>query len=160
VAVTLVPMRWLDPDETYEEKIARIDKAIGTYEDRRVVLVGESAGGAVAVASYRRFRTRVTGVVTVCGMNQGAGVVNPALYRKNRAFRDAMLASDEALPRLTAADKANMLTVYSSRDGVIGEKDTLIGGVRSVDVKVPIHMLAIGYVLFLRSNLVIKSVDY
>lgn len=157
VAVTLVPMHWLNPDETYEDKIARIGKAIGMYEDSTVVLVGESAGGAVAIACYRRFREHVSGIVTVCGMNQGVGVVNPALYRKNRAFRDAMLASDSVLPTLTQKDKTNMLTIYSSNDGVIGKKDTLLDGVRSVDIKVPLHMLAIGYVLFVRNDLVIKN---
>ena len=157
VAVTLVPMRWRDPRETYEDKIARITGAIEKYDDRSVVLVGESAGGAVAIACYRRFREQVARVVTVCGMNQGAGVVNPVLYRKNRAFRDAMIASDQALPTLTPKDKTNMLTIYSSNDGVIGKKDTLLEDVRSVDIKIPLHMLAIGYVLFVRSSLALGS---
>ena len=157
VAVTLLPMRWLDPDETYEQKVVRIGEAIGKYDDRVVTLVGESAGGAVAIGCLRRYRTQVTQVVTVCGMNQGAGIVNPALYRKNRAFRDAMLVSDETLPTLTTDDKADILTVYSSRDGVIGKKDTLIEGVSSIDIKIPLHMLAIGYVLFVRYDLVIGN---
>lgn len=160
VAVTLVPMRWLDPQETYEDKVTRIGEAISKYDDRRVVLVGESAGGAVAIACYRRFREQIARVVTVCGMNQGAGAVNPVLYRKNRAFRDAMVASDSALPALTAKDKTNMLTIYSSNDGVIGKKDTLLEGVRSIDVNVPLHMLAIGYVLLVRNDLVIKNEKY
>lgn len=157
VAVSLVPMRWLDPQETYEDKVARIGEAITKFDDRRVVLVGESAGGAVAIACYRRFHEQIARVVTVCGMNQGAGVVNPVLYRKNRAFRDAMMASDDALPALTAKDKTNMLTIYSSNDGIIGKKETLLEGVRSIDIKIPLHMLAIGYVLFVRSSLVTGS---
>ena len=160
VAVTLVPMRWRDPHETYEEKIARITGAIEKYDDRSVVLVGESAGGAVAIACYRRFHERVARVVTVCGMNQGVGAVSPILYRKNRAFRDAMIASDRALPTLTAKNKTSMLTIYSSNDGVIGKKDTLLEGVRSIDVNVPLHMLAIGYVLLVRNDLVIKNEKY
>mgnify|MGYP003335341617 CR=1 FL=1 len=155
IAVTLVPMRWHDRDETYEEKTARVDKAIRKYDDRTVILVGESAGGAVAVACFHRFRAHIHQLVTVCGMNQGVGNVSPRLYRKNRAFRDAMLASDDAIPLLTATDKADVLTIYSSRDGVIGERDTLIAGTSSVDTKIPLHMFAIGYVLFVRPCLVI-----
>ena len=86
--------------------------------------------------------------------------MNPVLYRKNRAVRDAMVASDSALPALTAKDKTNMLTIYSSNDGVIGKKDTLLEGVRSIDVNVPLHMLAIGYVLLVRNDLVIKNEKY
>lgn len=158
VAVTFVPMRWLDPKETYEEKVVRIQSALLKYEDRNVTLVGESAGGAVAIACYERFRSRVSGAVTVCGMNQGAGAVNPVLYKKNLAFRDAMLAVDKALPNLSSQDRATMLTIYSSNDGVIGKKETVLKGVRSIDIKVPLHMLAIGYVLFLKSSLVTKNI--
>ena len=68
-----------------------------------------------------------------------------------------MMASDDALPALTAKDKTNMLTIYSSNDGIIGKKETLLEGVRSIDIKIPLHMLAIGYVLFVRSSLVTGS---
>lgn len=158
LAVTLVPMRWLDPNETYEEKINRIYEAIVKYDGRTVGLVGESAGGPVAIACYRRFRKEVSGVVTVCGMNKGASAVNPVLYRKNLAFHDAMLASDKTLLQLTLEDKTHMLTIYSSNDGIIGKKETLIDGVRSVDIKVPLHMLAIGYMLFVRNSIIAKNI--
>ncbi len=155
VAVTLVPMHWRDPHETYEEKVARIGKAIDRYEDREIILIGESAGGAVAIASLHHFRGKITRLVTICGMNQGTGNVNPSLYRRNRAFRDAMLASDRTLPVLTPPEKAMMQIIYSSRDGVVGEKDTCIEGVRAIDIKIPMHMIAIGYTLLFGRQLVI-----
>ena len=103
-----------------------------------------------------RYKQKIKRTITVCGMNQGAGVVNPALYEKNHAFREAMREVDRVLPGLTKSDRSKMFTIYSSNDGVIGLKDTLLEDVRSYDVKVPVHTLAIGYVLFVRPNLVIS----
>lgn len=157
VRATLVPMRWLNKHESFEEKLARLGTEIEKHSDRQIVLVGESAGGAVAIAALKKYRDRVSRIVTVCGMNQGADVVNPVLYEKNRAFRGAMLTADKAFESLSVKDRADMFTIYSSRDGVIGEKDTLLDGVRSFDIGVPIHIVAIGYVLLLRPSLVIKS---
>lgn len=153
--VELVPMRWSDPDESFEQKLARIEQAISRSEVP-VTIVGESAGGAVALTATDRFRGRVAATITICGMNHDAEDVNPRLYRRNSAFRDAMEHSDKVVATLTKKDKATMSIVYSSKDFTVRPKNTMITGVSSVDLKTIGHMTTILYVLYLRSSMMIS----
>lgn len=154
IRVTLVPMRWTDAHETYEQKLRRIRDAIGRYPGHEVVLAGESAGGAMAIVAMDRFKDQVSRVVTICGMNQGAGNVNPKLYDRNHCFRDAMQEADRIIPNLTDEDLERLYILYSSRDNVVRPKDTLIRGARAFDLGTPLHQLAILSVLYLRTRLV------
>lgn len=158
VTITHVPMHWASPNETYEEKLARIERAIKTYDDRETILVGESAGGAMAIVALRRYREHINRVVTVCGMNQGAENVNPRLYRKNRAFKAAMSEVDTIIPTLSAREKAAALTIYSTADMTVRPKDTLIAGVKAYDLKIPGHMFVILVVLLIHYRLVVRGI--
>lgn len=150
VAVSHVAMRWLDGDETFVQKLDRIKAKIDLYPGSKVVLVGESAGGAASIVAMNRFQGQVARLVTICGMNHGAANVNPKLYQKNRAFKEAMLEADSIMQRLSPKSKAMMLTVYSSKDFTVRPKNSLINGVEAVDLMIPGHMIAILSVLFLR----------
>lgn len=157
IRVSHIPMNWLDPVETLEEKLNRIQMVISAYPNERVTLVGESAGGAVAIIASKRFKGSVYGTVTLCGMNQGAGNVSPVLYKRNKAFHDAMIKADTVIPSLTDDDKNNLYVVYSSADITVRPKDTLIAGVVSLDIKTPGHMFAILDVLYFRSSIITKQ---
>lgn len=156
VKVSHMPMRWEDPEETYEQKITRLKVLVDTYPDAQVTLVGESAGGSVAISATRRFKHRVNRTVTVCGMNYGAGNVNPSLYSRNVAFRDAMIGADRTVATLSKDERAMLYTIYSSMDFTVRPKNTLIEGVSSYDLKVFGHMQAILLVLFVRFGLILK----
>lgn len=153
VAVELVPMRWSDATETFSQKLDRI-KAIIDADPSPVVLVGESAGGAMAIAATNAFHAQVMATITLCGMNQGAGNVNPRLYRRNPAFRDALERADLIVPSMNDDTKQRMLVIYSSYDQTVKPKDTLIEGVRSHDLETPGHLTSILLALKLRSGLV------
>ncbi|HEX8390173.1 MAG TPA: alpha/beta hydrolase [Candidatus Saccharimonadales bacterium] len=155
--VSLLPMRWADRHETYEQKIARLHALIDTRPDDKLVLVGESAGGAVVLAALRSLGPRVDRVVTICGMNHGASSVGAHIYRKNSAFRAAMQATDEVTSTLTQAEKGRIKTVYSSRDLTVRPKHTLLPGVDAVDIKVPGHLHSILSVLLKHSELVVQA---
>lgn len=157
ILVTHVPMRWSDPTESYEQKLARVRAAIESKPGHQTILVGESAGGAVVIGAMHQFSASVDRVVTVCGMNQGEANVNPRLYQKNRAFRGAMQAADRAVRSLNDTDRAKIVTIYSSGDFTVRPKDTLLPGVRSYDLRIAGHMYAILAVLFLRHSLVLKD---
>lgn len=157
VAVTHVPMHWMNPAESYEEKIARIEKAVLSYRDRETIVVGESAGGAMAIVALRRYQGNVNRVVTVCGMNQGAGNVSGRLYQKNKAFKEAMYEADMIVPNLTDKEKAACTTIYSSADLTVRPSDTLIADVKAYDLRIPGHMFVILAVLFGYYRLIIKG---
>jgi pimeloyl-ACP methyl ester carboxylesterase len=155
VSVTLVPMRWSDKDETFEDKLDRIKQAIDS-KPVPAVLVGESAGGAMAIAVAAQFPTKVIHTITLCGMNQGAGSVGAHLYRKNPAFREAMTQADKVTANRSDADASKMTILYSSRDSTVRPKDTLIANVTAIDLKTPGHMPTILTVLYLRSRFVLS----
>lgn len=154
--VSHIAMNWLDPDETLEGKLGRIKAVINAHPNEPVTLVGESAGGAMVLVASHRFKGLVHDTVTLCGMNQGSGNVRAALYKRNRAFRDAMVEADTIISNLTNDDKNKLYVVYSSADYTVRPKDTLIDGVESKDIKTPGHMFAILDVLFLRSSVITK----
>lgn len=159
VVVTHIPVRWSSPDETYEQKLARIETVVMSRPGYQTVLVGESAGGAMAIAAAAAFPDHVARIVTVCGMNQGAGNVSTHLYRKNPAFRNAMVEADAVTSGRHGFDKSRMSIIYSSRDFTVRPKDTLIAGVTAIDLKTPGHMAAILNVLYRRSKLVLDLVS-
>lgn len=155
VRVTHVPMRWRDPVETFDEKLARIQTVVEHYPDEVVVLVGESAGGAVVLAAMREFHDSVDRVVTICGMNHGVHNVNPRLYEQNPAFQSAMQGADTVYGSLTEAEKDKLLTIYSSRDFTVRPDNSLITGVASYDLRTLGHMSAILDVLYRKFALIV-----
>ncbi len=152
--VSHIPMNWLDPVETLEHKLERLQKVINKHPYHKVTLVGESAGGAMALVASQRFKELVHETVTLCGMNRGTGSVSPTLFKKNRAFFDAMTESEKVISSLTNDDKNKLHIVYSSADITVRPKNSLISGVSSQDLKTPGHMFAILDVLFLRFKLI------
>lgn len=156
IKVSHMPMRWEDPTESYEQKIDRLKAFIDRYPEGDVILVGESAGGSVAIAATRRFAQQITRTVTVCGMNYGVANVNPTLYAKNIAFKDAMLQADHTVESLSDKERSKLRILYSSMDFTVRPKNTLIQGVSSQDLKIFGHMQAILAVLYLRFGLVLQ----
>lgn len=154
--VSHIAMNWLDPDETLEGKLGRIKTVINAHPNEPLTLVGESAGGAMALVASHRFKDLVNNTVTLCGMNQGSGNVRPSLYKKHKAFRDTMVEADTVIAGLTNDDKNKLYIVYSSADVTVRPKHTLIAGVESRDIKTPGHMFAILDVLFFRSSIITK----
>jgi len=157
VKATHMPMHWSDPSETFEQKLRRLKEELTRYPGMQTILVGESAGGAVALCALRRFATDIDQVVTVCGMNQGAANVSGRLYDKNPAFRDAMREVDDVVATLSEQERSKILTLYSSFDQTVRPQHTLLKSVTSRDLKMPGHAVTILYVLFLRYRLVTGS---
>jgi pimeloyl-ACP methyl ester carboxylesterase len=156
VKVSHFPIKWENARETYDDKLDRLQEMIDTYPEAKVIVVGESAGGSVAISATRRFKNKIDSVVTVCGMNYGANNVNPALYRKNRAFHEAMLDADRVIPTLNDDERSRLNTIYSSMDFTVRPKNTLIAGVSSHDLKIAGHAPSILTVLFFRYDLILK----
>lgn len=154
VKVTHIAMHWLDQNETMEQKIERVQTAVNKYPDAETIVVGESAGGAMAIVVADKFAHDISEVVTVCGMNFGVANVSPHLYKKNPAFRSVMERADEIHDRLAQQAKDRMFILYSSRDFTVRPRNTLVRGVASKDIGYVGHMTAILAVLFWRFPLI------
>lgn len=140
-------MRWNDRHETYEEKYERIIKAIGQAKGEEVVLVGESAGGAMVLFTFSRQLDRVSRVVTICGYNHGAADVHSYHKRAHPAFYQMIPMVDLIVEGFTTDARRRITTIYSSRDRLVTPKHSRIDGSREVIKHTPIHVLAITKVL-------------
>lgn len=153
VGVELVPMRWHDATESFGQKLDRI-KTIIDADKSPVVLVGESAGGAMVIKATNEFQDHVVATITLCGMNHGAKNVNARIYDRNPAFHQAMKAADRVVATMDEQAKRKTLIIYSSQDHTVRPTNTLVSGVQSYDLRTPGHLTSIMLALKLRSELV------
>lgn len=149
--VTFVPMTWNDRKRTYEESYERICHAIAKAKGDEIILVGESAGGAMALYTFSRQRENVSRVITICGYNYGASEVNPAHKHLHPAFYALMPKVDEVVERLTPEMRARITTIYSTMDHVVTPRHSRIEGTREVVIHTPGHLMAITRILLAKS---------
>lgn len=154
VTVELVPMTWRSG--TFEQKIARIDQAIDRAKGKRVVIIGESAGGSMAMHMYAR-RDDLYKVMTLCGKNTNPGGVSPSYYRHNPAFRTSMEHLDESLAELTTAQKKNFVSIHPIYDPVVPVRETLLTGCKQVRLFAVGHLITIALALTIFSPIVVRA---
>ncbi len=157
---TLVPMHWSDKTETYEQKCERVEQVMDESGDDEVVLVGESAGGAMALYVYALHHARIKHVVTVCGYNHGAEDVIQFQRRRHPAFYPLLVELDKKLPTLSPDMRQRITTMYSRRDRVVEVKHSYIKGAHAIELPTPGHFLSIGYVLTKRIQPILSSTRY
>ena len=141
--VTFVPMRWSDRHETYDDKYARIAKAIEQIDADELILVGESAGGAMALFAFSRNLKRVDRVVTICGYNHGTADVHRYHQQVHPAFYRLMPAVDAIMADFTPADLQRITTLYSTRDHIVTPEHSRIDGAHEQILHTPGHFVTI-----------------
>lgn len=145
--VTFVPMRWNDQDETYEAKYERIASATAQIKGEEIILVGESAGGAMALFAFARNLDHVHRLVTICGYNHGAANVHPSHRRKHPAFYHLMPVVDEVASSLSPQARRCITTIYSTRDTVVKPQYSSIEGASNLVLHTPGHLTSIARTL-------------
>ena len=156
--VTLIPMNWRDRDETYEQKLRRIQSEIRKSSAERIVLVGESAGGAMAVNEGLRSGTKVNKVITLCGKNIRSDRLAPSLALHNPAFKDALIASDRAVASMDADKDGRRFSVfYSPFDPMIWLKDTKLPGATMLKLPTSGHFFSIVFAITVLKRRIVKE---
>lgn len=125
VHAELVPMRWAH-EASYDAKYKRVVAAIQQAEskDEKVVLIGESAGGSMALNVFADMPS-VERVVTICGVNSADIKIAPRLRHRNPAF----LTSVERLVRSRVLiDTRKITTLYARYDESVAERYTRLPG--------------------------------
>lgn len=145
-------MTWNDRSETYEQKYERIMQAIDAADGDEIILVGESAGGAMALLVFSRKRDQVSRVVTICGYNHGAESVHPHHKSAHPAFYQLMPIVDDIVEQLPLEDRERITTLYSTRDHIVTPQHSCIEGSREVVLHSPGHLMSIARVLLARSS--------
>jgi len=152
-------MKWRDMNETFEQKCARVLEAVDTAvrSHEKVVLIGESAGGSMAMNLHTMYPERISKTITICGKNIGATNVSPRLYKNNPAFRESMAHAEAAVANMSAQRRQLITTFYSTRDPVVFPKDTLIEGTVAKKLPTTGHLLSIATVLVFLKHRIIKE---
>lgn len=149
--VTFVPMRWNNRQETYEEKYDRIAKIVEGVKEDEIVLVGESAGGAMAQLAFSRMLSEVSRVVTICGYNHGAADVHLIHKHTHPAFYNMMPVIDDIVKHLRKETRRRITTIYSSRDRVVTPEHSRIDGAEEIILHTPGHSMNIARTLLSRA---------
>lgn len=125
VTAELVPMQWAD-GHSYDEKFARLAHSIDAVSGKRVVLIGESAGGSITLDMYASRGTSIYKAMTICGKNSHPEDVAPSLYLRNPAFKTAMSRVGKATHRLSKVQRQAFISIYPFADHVVPIHETLI----------------------------------
>ena len=145
--VSFVELNWGDQDELAEAKYRRALEHIAKYRDRKVTLIGESAGGSMALRLFLEPNSKVDNVITVCGYNSGAEYVDTSHQEVHPAFIPTVKKVDRLLNNIDSSKAQSITTYYSPSDEVVGFKRTKIANAKAVKLPPLLHVGAIGYFL-------------
>lgn len=145
--VTFVPMHWRDKNETYQQKYERVVAAIALFPDDETRLVGESAGGAMALYAFLRQPHLIASLVTVCGYNYHAKGIGLSVRMRQPAFYKLIQEIDTHIGNLTLDDRRRITTLYSRQDHVVRQRYSLIKDAHQRALSTPGHFWSIASVL-------------
>lgn len=138
-------------DEGFDPKLQRLIERIDALHarGRRVSLVGASAGASGVLHAYIKRKDTVSGLVYICGKINHPETVSQRTYNANPAFKESVGSLAGVLAALQRGDKPEMLSLYSRADTTVPYRDTVIQGVREVQLPPVRHGWAIIYALSL-----------
>jgi hypothetical protein len=155
VTVELIPMKW--DSGTFAQKLARIDTAINRANGKKVVVVGESAGGSMAVHTYARRAGDVHKVMTLCGKNSHPEEVSERYYMDHPAFRESMNQLNASINSLSKKQKSQFVSIHPFYDPTVPVYETLIPGCRRVRLWTVGHFITIALALTVLSPVVVRA---
>lgn len=154
ITVEMVPMNWTRG--TLDQKMTAIDRAIDRVGDKRVVLVGESAGGSMVVHMMSR-RDDIDAAITICGKNSHPETTGNHYVDRSVAFRTLMERLNESLDSLTPKQRLRMRSITPLYDETVPIREMLPAGIQRVKVLSVGHFVTILMVLTVYSPIVIHT---
>jgi hypothetical protein len=144
------PMNWND-GQPFAPKLRGLLDSIDklTAGGNKVSLVSASAGASAALAAYKQRTKQISGVACLCGKINREAAVNPSYFYTNPAFKESLAAMVKAIARLSAADKARILSARPLYDEIVSVEDAVLAGTQSWIMPVAGHGISIGYGLTL-----------
>ena len=139
VSVELVPMNW-QSSESFEDKLGRINTAIDNAKDKRVVILGESAGGSMAIHTYATRAKDVFKVMALCGKNTTPETVSPHLYKHHPAFKTSMDKLNESVAAIPVEARKRFVSIHPLYDNVVPVRETLLPGCGEVVLPMTGHL--------------------
>lgn len=132
LGASCTPMRW-SSKESYEQKLQRLLDDIDRKDS--VILVGESAGGAIALRAAE-ISPKVRACVTLCGISTSAMRVGDGYSRRAPALRTAV-------SRIPSTHTSRVHSIYSALDLTVPPRYAVAKGATVHRIYVPGHLFAI-----------------
>jgi pimeloyl-ACP methyl ester carboxylesterase len=151
VEARLLPMNWYD-GASYADKYGEASRAISSLLEAgmKVSLVGESAGGSMAINLFAR-HPEVTSLITIAGVNTPTTPVAARTLRRGPAFAISRQHIGESLASLSIQRRRSIYTVSGLRDDVVRRRDSRITGAHNH------HIWTIGHLLTITACLTVFS---
>lgn len=158
VDVEFISSSWSN-HESFDTKMQRlITAAQHAHRDGdSVVLLGESAGGSMALNVYASIPETIHRVVTLCGKNTRPDNVSPVLYRRNESFRTSMHRVSDAVKQLTTAQRQRITSIYPFYDPTVPINETFVPDCRRVRIWSVGHLISILVGLTIGSFVVVRE---
>lgn len=159
ITTELVPMLW-SVDNGFESKRQQVYEAIGraVAQNKRVVLMGESAGGSMAVNVYAERTNDIARVVTLCGKNTHPETVALRYFRKNPAFRSSVNILNKSISMLDKKAQQHFTSIHPIYDPVVPVNETFLEHCRHVQIFAYGHLIPILLCLSIYSAIVVREV--
>jgi pimeloyl-ACP methyl ester carboxylesterase len=123
VEAELYRMNW-DDQVAWESKIHKLlDHIDEIAKEKKVALVGASAGAAAAVQAFTARKDKIAGVVTICGKINNPDSIGPRYRKYNPSFVEAAYSTAASIEKLDQDDRKRILCRYALFDEVIYNKD-------------------------------------
>ena len=129
VSVEFVPMYWTD-QESFDIKKQRVIDAVLNAEraNRRVVLIGESAGGSMVLNVYGEHTDAIAKVMTICGKNTRVDTLSAFYQQKTPAFYESMRRVRPTTDALSTAARTHFTSFAPFIDPTVPVEETRIPG--------------------------------
>jgi pimeloyl-ACP methyl ester carboxylesterase len=157
VNVRLIPTSWSNK-ESYETKFKRITDVIDAIDTRttKIVLVGESAGGSLAINAFASRKEKIHKTITICGKNNGPELVAPHYYEHNPTFKTSMYNLEKSVAALSKSGRQRVISIYPLYDGVVPIRETIIPDCKQVQLLSVGHLGTIFFALTFGAYFIVK----
>lgn len=128
VTAQLVPMVWYD-GQSYEQKYQQASDIIVRLVDSgaRVSLVGESAGGSMAINLFAA-HPKVARLITVAGVTMPTTPVAQRTLRKSSAFAASRQQLRDSLLHIDEKRRHDIYTLSALNDNIVQPQHSVIPG--------------------------------
>jgi pimeloyl-ACP methyl ester carboxylesterase len=126
-------LNWGD-GQPFAPKLAKIIKLIDEQASagNQVALVGASAGGGAVINAFAARKSKVAGVVVICGKINQPESIDKSYRRRSPAFAESAYSVQKSLDHLDFnKDRTRILSRYAWFDPVIPAKDSQVAGGRN-----------------------------
>ncbi len=157
VKARLISTSWSNT-ESYEEKFRRVTNAIDAIDIKttNIVLIGESAGGSLALNVFASRKEKIHKTITICGKNNGPELVAPHYYKRNPTFKTSMYDLEKSVAALSKSDRQRVVSIYPLYDGVVPIRETLIPDCKQVRLLTIGHLGTIFFALTFGAHFIAK----